>query len=485
MGPSTVGGGYGSTDLKSPSNSIDASFLRWQPPTLSRADTERIVGPTKIDPNTVTCESREEWLAADAADAKFLRAKHAFIDYQLTRLVEFAEQNYMILAQRKWYKSQRSKISNSDTNGQQLIGNYDRLIGSNKERLLKRLGDFDNAREAVQWLIKHFNLLLTRRQIGREVFDLSSRIVALRSSGRTEDAVRSEIDQLCSRLGDSRNALADVLKQAAELRRETLTLGVRFMDLNMSGAVEPEDRPQISTELFSRLDVGRKHRFTAADVQSSVTTMEKNIVKIDNRILDLQKEMNKLYHEQNNIRETNAEKLRLKQDKIQTELEKCRAEINQLNLERNREDMYLRETFAFFQECFTQALFTNLGYGRHKISEGFQGAIRADVAGVQRDLTLPHVSEASGAKQLGVEAPSSFSKGGSTFGGTTGSTGTGFGSGATGGTGFGGSSVGQTYGTTGMEKASLQDPNITTYGKSQTMHSGDSRVDTGFGTGTR
>jgi len=265
-------------------------------------------------------------------------------------------------------------------------------------------------------LIKHFNLLMTHRQIGREVFEISSRIVALQSAGRT-DAGRHEIDQLCARLGDARNRQADVFKQAGELRRETLTLGVRFMDLNMSGAVEPEDRPQISAELFSRLDVARKHRFTAADVQSAVSSMEKNILRLDNHLIDLNKDLNKLYHDQNNIKETNAEKFRLRHDKIQTELNNRRAEITKTTTERNREDMFLRETFAFFQECFTQALFTNLGYGRHKISEQFQGSIRADVAGVQRDLTLSHVSEGSGARALGAEAPSdsSFSKGASTL----------------------------------------------------------------------
>jgi hypothetical protein len=45
------------------------------------------------------------------------------------------------------------------------------------------------------------------------------------------------------------------------------------------GSIEPDDQPQLSAELFSRLDVRNKHRITPSDLQAAVEKMEKNIEK--------------------------------------------------------------------------------------------------------------------------------------------------------------------------------------------------------------
>jgi hypothetical protein len=100
--------------------------------------------------------------------------------------------------------------------------------------MLKQFGDFDNARMAIQWLQRHFDLLVTRRTLGREICRINMRILAIQKQAPSEDTLE-ELRHLRARLNWAHNGVNGAVKQAQQLRRESLAVGLQYLDTNHSG----------------------------------------------------------------------------------------------------------------------------------------------------------------------------------------------------------------------------------------------------------
>jgi len=231
------------------------------------------VGQTGIEEAIVDPEVMAE---VDRADTAVINEKYAFILDHLHKLVQGAEENYMILCKENWMKSQQSKINTSHPSGPTSKAEYDRRIHENATFLNGRLNDFDNARMAIQWLQRHFELLMQRRALGREITHINFRIKQLQSE-KPSDATVDELRQLRQRLNFAHVGVSNATRQARQLRRESLEVGLQYLDTNNSGSIEPDDQPQLSAELFSRLDTRNKHRIRPRDLQGALIRWKRTV----------------------------------------------------------------------------------------------------------------------------------------------------------------------------------------------------------------
>jgi len=299
-------------------------------------------------------------------DGGSLREKFVLILQYLGKLVHAAEENYMLVCNLHYMKRVIGKINTDLPNGLTMKSQAEKRMSENNTLLNNSLMDFDNARTAVHWLQKHFDLLIQRQMVVREMNDTQAEMHRIQTTSGVGDDISSEMKRLRERLWGAHKNLMDHMHKAMALRRESLVIGFKFLDANNSGSIEPRDMPNLSTEIFSRLDRRNKHLISAKDLLAGVDSMEKNIDTFNTRITESLKEINKLENDRqtwvsSHMADTNREKVRVKSEEMSVGITKKQADLWAVIGERDREEALLKETYTVFQQAFVDALFNKLG----------------------------------------------------------------------------------------------------------------------------
>jgi len=212
-------------------------------------------------------------------------------------------------------------------------------------------------------------------------------------TGGSEHSLQ-EMRALRTRLTNSHKTMIEHMHRAMALRRESLVIGFKFLDANNSGSIEASDMPNLSTEIFSRLDRRNKHVISPKDLLKGVDGMEKNVETFNTRITDSLKEINKMEDDRQNLvaehsHDANPEKWHMKSEEIAVAITKKQADMWSIIAERDREEAMLKETYTVFQQGFVDSLFTKLGscclrpHDKRKYYE-----LNRDLAGVEKKIPI-------------------------------------------------------------------------------------------------
>jgi hypothetical protein len=262
--------------------------------------------------------------------------------------------------------------------------NIETRIRQNNELLLAQSANFDNAKYALQWLQKHFSLLLTRHTLSREIFECNTQLSRLQMEPQSRES-RSQMTSYRNRLHNARTAVNNTTQYAQQVRREALGVGLQYLDSNMTGFIEPSDVPSMSADLFTRLDFRNKHKISVSDLQNAVDRMEKNIDVQTKRIVEGQGELRHLEDQYNSITdaETN-DKSRTRSESLHAEILKKHEHLNALILQRDFEENMVRETWSLFQRGFVDSLFNKFRI-RDDMRSQYEGLV-GDLDEIQRHM---------------------------------------------------------------------------------------------------
>jgi len=233
--------------------------------------------------------------------------------------------------------------------------------------------------------------------LSREIQEISVQITQLQNLPASEESAM-QLRSLRSRLIAAHKNVSEATKQAQALRRESLVVGLKYLDTNMSGSIEPEDMPGLSADLFSRLDARNKHKISSSDLMAGVDKMEKTIDTANARIADLHRDIDKLDEERQGVLmgvDETPEKRSLRAEQLALNIKSIQETVQQCVAERDKEDAYLRQTYALFQHGFVESLFAKLGSGDAG-AKGHYVALSGDLEQIEQKM-----------KNLGVEAEQS------------------------------------------------------------------------------
>lgn len=342
-------------------------------------------------------------MAADRADGEVIRDKYHFILHHIQKLVHAGEENYMMYCKDGWIKNQTSKINLAQAMGPTTRAELERKMNENSTELMKGLGDFDNARMAIQWLLRHFDLLVQRRSLGREICVINVRIANIQKMDPSEDTL-DELRHLRARLNAAHAGVGQAVRMAQQLRRESLAVGLQYLDTNHSGSIEPEDQPDLSSQLFSRLDVRNKHRITPNDLQVAVEKMEKSIDTMNKSIVETERDVERIVEEREKLLsgvpgEVETEKRRVQAEELSIEMKKKQESIVRMQKDKEQEEELLRSTYTMFQNAFVESLFDKLGAGRSDDRHRYE-ALSSDMDNIERNIKHLHIAADQGVKGL-------------------------------------------------------------------------------------
>jgi len=266
--------------------------------------------------------------------------------------------------------------------------------------LLKDLGHWDNARGAILWLERHFDLLVQRRMLAREITHIGNRIQVLQTEVPSQDSL-DEIRHLRDRLGVAHEGVGSAKAAAKHLQRESLVVGLQYLDFNQSGSIEPADQPQLSSELFSRLDVRHKHRITSADLHAAIAKMKKRVEEYQQRVIEAEADLAKYTDALHSYKAdpNDSDKKRLRIEQLNVEIKKKQDAILQVRQEKAREKTFLRDTYGMFQRAFVESLFAKLGRRRVQ-DKAIYDEYNAEMPSIERNINSLHIAADQGSKGL-------------------------------------------------------------------------------------
>jgi hypothetical protein len=133
-----------------------------------------------------------------------------------------------------------------------------------RKRLTQNLNSFDVARATVKWLLRDYELVrgLVKLQEQRRVLD--------------EAPPHLDAEGLAT---ETKKADAEVERQMQAIRendRDSIVVGLNFLDKNNSGFIEPSDLPELPADAFNAMDVDKSHKISPSELKRAVSTAVKN-----------------------------------------------------------------------------------------------------------------------------------------------------------------------------------------------------------------
>jgi len=240
--------------------------------------------------------------------------------------------------------------------------------------------------------------------LAREITHINNRIRVLQTEVPTQDTL-DEIRNLRVRLNTAHEGVVAVKKEAKQLQRESLAVGLQYLDVNQSGSIEPADQPQLRSELFSRLDIRHKHKIAESDLQSAVDKMEKNVQQCQQRVYEAEADLTKLVEERDRqlhllaADPSDSERKRAKIEQMNVDIQRRQEHVLQLKRDKDREKTFLRDTYSMFQRAFVESLFDKLGRSRAQ-DKAMYDAYREEMAAIDRNINNLHIAADQGSKGL-------------------------------------------------------------------------------------
>jgi hypothetical protein len=141
----------------------------------------------------------------------------------------------------------------------------EKAIQDLKKKLAQNLNSFDVARATVKWLIKDYQLV--------------KGLVKVREN-------RTRLDDLPQNLGaealvmEIKKADGEIERQIQAIRdndRDSIVVGLNFLDKNNSGYIEPSDLPELAADAFNAMDVDKSQKISPAELKRAVSMAVKSV----------------------------------------------------------------------------------------------------------------------------------------------------------------------------------------------------------------
>jgi hypothetical protein len=303
------------------------------------------------------------WRETAAPANDHLRSAWTLVEEHRAKLVQLAQEVYMVLCRDQLYGQQNKKVDSKAEHGQTQRLTLERKMHTNHDLLVNWLRDYDNARLAVQWLERYYGVLLRRHQLSEEMQTLRQETSKLESTTGTDSTLREQRLQLLrQRVAEVADELHKNVDAVYQLRKDSLAVGLQYLDANASGYIEPEDMPQLTAEIFTRLDLKQRHKISTQDLQKAVDTMTERARNLHGQVEELQCELQALHDEKRQL-ETKAidSKVQLRAEGLQVEILKKTAQTEKLIKEQQDQEDVLRDIYTMFQKGFPEAIFKRLG----------------------------------------------------------------------------------------------------------------------------
>jgi len=359
------------------------AYARCAPPVASEETGELSGGEAKFDePRRSMTEIERRWLSREpigsqmleitlessaSKDAEVLDSKFHFVYVLLRKMLKSAERNWMLHEKNGYLKSQHGHAK--DKTQRKL--NLERRMEENQQALASALGAHDNARAGVVWLQKQYDLGLSMIKLKNELTHKHDQLEALAAANLPPKETENKKGVINHQMKQISDNLIAADKQQRALRKESLDVGLKYLDANCSGSIEPEDVPTMTAELFNMLDINKNHAITPAELQEAVSKMEANLDDLRSRRDALKDAHTKLEHKRMGVDDKGKTKVKVSLTKCcsaqedvqeQTEVEMAMNEQKQMKLEHDIDQQLkvLQEVFRVFESSFTMNVFSKL-----------------------------------------------------------------------------------------------------------------------------
>lgn len=131
------------------------------------------------------------------------------------------------------------------------------------EGVRESLAHFDVARATYKWLRRDYTLVTNLLELQDQQQNASTQLRGL--EGEEKEKMETE-------LSDIKTKQAKGLDLLIDNDRDSVLLGLYFLDANMSGSIEPDDLPCLTAQQFIALDLDRSHAITPSELSRAIKT---------------------------------------------------------------------------------------------------------------------------------------------------------------------------------------------------------------------
>jgi Ca2+-binding EF-hand superfamily protein len=159
-----------------------------------------------------------------------------------------------------------------------------------------------------------------------------------------------------------------LIRRKNQHERDSLLVGLAFLDTNFQGSVEPEEVRDLPTRMFNRLD-------TAKDGKISQDELVKGCQTMTDRIAQIQNQINKLHQDKETTLMPRLSALRhdgklREAEQAEVDLMRLEEQMDSLNNEMQAEQENLGLVYVVFKNAFTLNVFDRIGGSAKEKLEG-------------------------------------------------------------------------------------------------------------------
>jgi hypothetical protein len=296
---------------------------------------------TRLETRQVVLDVEKESMLKER---KILIGKFVFIYKLLQKLVKNGEENFKL----------RSKIHflNDQLKNQKPVAKIqcEQRIEKLTETLTNSLGRYDNATTAINWLKRDYELGFQMMRFNDELRMAKAQF----ERAKTEEIERAKSGEFEKRLKELKTEKEKLMDAKIEHEREALSVGLAYLDANLSGYLEPEDVPDMTAELFTKLDANRDNRISRQELQEFISRSSQDIFSLTNKAEELASERQRLVSQ---IESSHGDK----RAELEAELVRKDNEFQALEKQLQSVKQVSQDVYTIFHRAFTEHVFKKLG----------------------------------------------------------------------------------------------------------------------------
>lgn len=213
------------------------------------------------------------------------------------------------------------------------------------------VANWDHGKFAYEWLLQEYLLCLQMTKVHEKIHHLFDK--------RGED-ITSDLKKL-------RQEEEDIAVKWNQHEKEALSVGLAFLDSKRRGGVTPKDLPDISANIFLKLDLNKDQKISPSDLQSALSQMSQKSDDIWLEQARLQREKAELGIKYEQLLQAHKDKdddhARFKLEEAKVNVERKAEELAKTHVAYLNHRDEFQQAFEVFRESFIQNVFGSLQIG--------------------------------------------------------------------------------------------------------------------------
>jgi len=218
------------------------------------------------------------------------------------------------------------------------------------EILTNSLGRYDNATAAIQWLKRDYELGFQMMRFNDELRMVKSQF----EHAKIEETERPKIGEFEKRLKELKTEKENLMDAKIDHEREALSVGLAYLDTNYTGYLEPSDVPDMTAELFTKLDANRDNKVSRQELQEFISRASQDIFSLTNKAEEMASERQRLVGQ---IEASHGDK----RAELEAELARKDHEFQALEKQIQSVKQSSQDVYTVFHRAFTEHVFKKLG----------------------------------------------------------------------------------------------------------------------------